>query len=456
MGATLREKIKYWLQILLLPIYWFSFLVPRDKRIWLFGSTFGRRFADNPRYFYLYLCAHPEEGVRPIWISHNREVVELLNQSNINYNTENSSNTRCEAYYYKSLKGIWYCLRGGIYIFDNYSKDINFWTSGGAVKFNLWHGTGNKKANHDNLFDRVRHPRNLWERFKTFPRRLSDEKPSHYTLATSKPLAQISMSVFNAPYSHMVIDGYPRNDAMLCAAKHYAENECILEQNNNELINQTENGFSGVVNSEIRELYQNFMHIMTEEETRICEQIKLWKKEGYRIDFYMPTFRDSEVDFFEVMDLERFNEFLKQNQIMFLVKLHPKSKLKREFARIEYSNIHNIDGENDPYTFMGYVDMLTADYSSVYSDFMLLDRPVVAFHYDYEKYHGNTRDEYVPFDEYMPEKKAVTMEELMTATLEVLASDAHKVQRKVSRDRMFLYQDAESTKRLIGKVKELL
>ncbi len=438
MGGTLREKIKYWMQLLLLPIYWFSFLVPRNKKIWLFGSTFGRRFADNPRYFYLYLCAHPNEGIRPIWISHNREVVRLLHMAKGNY----------EAYYYKSLKGIWYCLRGGIYIFDNYSKDINFWTSGGAVKFNLWHGTGNKRANHDNLFDKVRHPRNLWERFVTFPRRLSDEKPSHYTLATSEPLATISMSVFNAPYSHMVIDGYPRNDAMLCAAEHAEEMKESREEG--------AAGVNGRNDTKTKRKYQDFMQLMTPEEERICERILTWKQEGYRIDFYMPTFRDSETDFFEVMDLERFNEFLRQNQIMFLMKLHPKSKLKKKFAEITYSNIHNIDGENDPYTFMGYVDMLTADYSSVYSDFMLLDRPVVAFHYDYDKYHGNTRDEYVPFDEYMPERKAVTMEDLMTATLEVLAEDTHQEQRRASRDRMFQHQDTDSTKRLIMKVKAIL
>jgi len=44
----------------LLPVYWLSFLMPRDKGIGLFGSTFGRRFADNPRYFYLYCRQHIE------------------------------------------------------------------------------------------------------------------------------------------------------------------------------------------------------------------------------------------------------------------------------------------------------------------------------------------------------------------------------------------------------------
>ena len=54
--------IKYWGQLLFLPIYWLSFLFPRDKRIWLFGSTFGRRFADNPRYLYLYVSQHSDRS----------------------------------------------------------------------------------------------------------------------------------------------------------------------------------------------------------------------------------------------------------------------------------------------------------------------------------------------------------------------------------------------------------
>ena len=48
MIIKITDRLHYWGQLLLLPVYWLSFLVPRDKKIWLFGSTFGRRFADNP------------------------------------------------------------------------------------------------------------------------------------------------------------------------------------------------------------------------------------------------------------------------------------------------------------------------------------------------------------------------------------------------------------------------
>ena len=183
----ITEGIKYWGQLLLLPVYWFSFLFPRNKNIWLFGSTFGRRFADNPRYFYLYVSQMVPE-VRAIWISHDKGIVEFLSREGY------------EAYYNHSLKGIWYCLRGKVYCFDNYSKDISFWLSGGALKFNMWHGIPLKKIQADNVFDKVRHPKNGWDKFKSFPRRLSDEKPSHYVLTTSEFMKPIFESASKKSY----------------------------------------------------------------------------------------------------------------------------------------------------------------------------------------------------------------------------------------------------------------
>lgn len=398
-------RVGYWAQLLLLPFYGFSFLFPRDRKIWLFGSTFGRRFADNPKYFYLYLKEHSEENVRPIWISHKKEIVMFLQEHG------------CESYYYKSIIGIWYGLRAKVYLFDNYSKDINFWTSGGAIKINLWHGTGNKKANQDNVLDYFRHPRTWREWFLTFPRRLSDEKPNHYILATSKPLAIITESAFGTDSQHVLIDGYPRNDAMLD---------------------------------------REFPNLYNEQEKNNLRQLQRWKEQGYVIDFYMPTFRDSEEKFFKVMDLEIFNEFLVQHRIIFISKLHPKSKLKEKFSKVQYTNIKNVDADVDPYTFLSYVDILTADYSSVYSDFMLLDRPVVAFHYDYEEYSTFTREGYVPFQEYMPEKTAYTMQELMKYTHAVLQADECREKRAVSRNRMFARQDAKATERLTGKIKRII
>lgn len=405
MRKKLIDGIKYWGQVLLLPIYWISFLTPRDKNIWLFGSTFGNRFADNPKYLYLYANQNQKNEIRPIWITHNKDVVQFLNGKNY------------EVYYYRSLKGIYYCLRGKVYIFDNYSKDISFWLSGGATKVNLWHGVGNKKINYDNKFDKVRHPKNNWDKFKTFLRRMSDEKPNHYVLATSKRMAEIFAGAFRVDKNHVITAGYPRNDVLL--------------------------------GEKIKNIYSEI------EENNLKRLIGL-KEEGKIIDFYMPTFRDSETKFLEIMNLREFNDFLNKNDIFFITKLHPKSKLKQTFSEFNYSNIINLEAEVDPYIFLKYADILTTDYSSVYSDFMLLNRPVVALQYDYEIYSKNTREGYFEFDEYMPELRAKNMEELQRATLQVIKEDVCKNKREISRKILFSSNEANGCEILVEKIRQII
>ena len=85
------KQIKYWAQVFLLPIYWLSFITIRSKKIYLFGSSFGNRFADNPKYLYLYAAQHKKDTVRPIWISHKKDIVDMLRDNNY------------EAYYYNMV-----------------------------------------------------------------------------------------------------------------------------------------------------------------------------------------------------------------------------------------------------------------------------------------------------------------------------------------------------------------
>ena len=434
------EGIKYWGQLLLLPIYWFSFLFPRSKRIWLFGSTFGRRFADNPRYFYLYVsqmakkslattatdnmtddnpCMVDGKPIRPIWISHNKEIVEFLHENGY------------EAYYNHSIKGIWYCLRGKVYCFDNYSKDISYWLSGGAIKFNMWHGVGNKCINFDNKHDKVRHPKNAWEKFKYFPRRLSDEKPSHYILSTSPMMSEIFARAFQVSEDHVIEAGYPRND--------------ILFEDVNDL-QESENASDN--NIHIRNLY-------LPEEQKLMDNIKECKQQGLKVSGYLPTFRPSETKLFEVCNLEKLNQFLGEHDMKLVCKLHPKSGCRQAFEKMEYSNLYVVPAEVDVNAFLGNIDLLIADYSSVYSDYMLLDRPVVAFHYDYEEYAKDTRDAYFDWDEYMPDIKAYHQDDLESAILKVLKNDDALEQRRRFRGKLYEQLDNQACKRIVSSLMRL-
>lgn len=399
------QAIKYWSQVFLLPIYWLSFLIPRNKKIWVLGSSFGRRFADNPKYFFLYLSQYKKNNVRAIWITTENDIVELLKEHGL------------EVYKRNSWKGIWYCLRSGVYIFDNYSKDISFWLSGGAEKINLWHGVGNKKINYDNRFDTVRHPKNNWERFKTYLRRLSDEKPSHYTLATSEVMAGIFASAFRTSREHIIIEGYPRNDIL--------------------------------ISDHIKNIY-------SADEEKIIQEIKREKRLNKRISYYLPTFRESENKFFDVMDLENLNSFLNDNEILFFTKVHPKSKLNEKFKSIQLSNIRYLPPAADTYAILKYADLLITDYSSIYSDFLLLDRPSVLFPYDYEEYSTNTRDCYFDYDDYMKDRKAYSMIELMEAMETVLEKDICREERNKVKKWMFESCDGNACERLYNKIQSIL
>lgn len=402
--STLTNRIKYWMQIFLIPVYWLSFLMPRDKKIWVMGSTFGNRYADNGRYFFLYIDQY-EKDIRPIWISRKKEIVSFLQQNGK------------EAYYVRSLKGLYYCLRAKVYVFDNYSKDICFWLSGGAKKINLWHGAGNKATNHDNQFDYLRHPRNWKERFSTAITRMSNEKPSHYILASSPVYQELFVSAFQVPREHIIIEGYPRNTALL-----------------NPAIDK----------------------LLTAKEKENLKLLEQYKHEKKRLVIYMPTFRKTETMFFDVINMKRFNQFLEEHNVVFLTKMHPKSKAKEEFQKAEYKNIHNIDSDIDPYTFLDQVNLLVTDYSSIFSDFSLLDRPTIIFPFDYEEYSNGIRDEYVPFDEYIKVTRVESQNELQEAICKLLEKDTDQAGRKWLLSRTFSAQDGDSSKRLCKKIKELL
>lgn len=397
--TKLSDMIAYWSQLLLLPIYWFSFITPRNKNIWLFGSTFGKRFADNPRYFYLYINQLKKNCIRPIWISRNKEIIEFLNKNNF------------EAYYYKSLKGIYYCLIGKVYIFDNYSKDINFWTSGGAAKINLWHGIPLKKIQADNINDKVRHPKNNLEKLKYFPRRISDEKASHYILAASKLTRRIFKSAFRT--NRVLICGYPRNDLLL-------------------------------KDSEIKNIYLDYEE----------EQLKqISDKKGLKIILYMPTFRESEAAFFDVVNLCIFEEFLEKNNMLFCVKMHIKSKLISKFNNIPYNNIFVINPDSDPYPFINLADMLVTDYSSIYFDYLFKNRPIIFFDYDRKIYEKESRELYFNYDLVTPGIKAESMDSLMNA---LLSEDSYEKERTRIRLKIFETDSKYASQRLYMSIKRIL
>ncbi|MDF2944222.1 MAG: putative glycosyl/glycerophosphate transferase involved in teichoic acid biosynthesis [Herbinix sp.] len=381
------KEIKYWSQVLLLPIYWISFLIPRSNKIWAFGSTFGKRFADNPKYFYLYMRQNYYQSIDAIWITKDKDIFRMMQQFKL------------KSYYLYSIKGVWYSLRAGIYLYDNYSKDISFLLSGGATKINLWHGVPLKKINKDNKLDLVRNPLTKATRMKWVLRRMQDEKPHHYVLTTSRFLEPIFSSAFQT--NNVINCGYPRND--------------ILIENCN----------------------SSYMTIQEETTYQVIKN-----RDGMlKKILYMPTFRESESEFFNIVNMNEFEQFLIENKILFCIKLHPKSTMNKQFKECSYENVIVIDSQADPYPFLTIVDGLVTDYSSIYFDFLLRDKPIIFFHYDLDRYLHNSRELYFNYEEFTPGMKAKNMVELEQA---LLSQDIYHEMREIIRDKVFDYVGSAS------------
>ena len=99
------------------------------------------------------------------------------------------------------------------------------------------------------------------------------------------------------------------------------------------------------------------------------------------------------------------------------------------------------------YEFVGQADLLLTDYSSIYFDYLLLDRPIGFFTGDLDLY---TRG-FVVEDPlaWMPGEKIVTMDEFYAFLSDTAAGrDAWGPARKALLDKVDVYQDGDNCRRI--------
>ncbi|WEK53888.1 MAG: CDP-glycerol glycerophosphotransferase family protein [Candidatus Cohnella colombiensis] len=194
--------------------------------------------------------------------------------------------------------------------------------------------------------------------------------------------------------------------------------------------------------------------------------------------FFMPTFRKSALkpdvegnkNFsnpfgFDDFDLERFTAFLRQNDLSLVLKLHPFEEryFLRQLAEWRLAGIHLItDGllkqnQLDLYEVLGAADLLITDYSSVYFDYLILDRPILFVPTDLEAYQSNRGMLLQPYEFWSPGAKALNQSELEHAILDAIQDpDAYSSQRKLIRDLTHKYTDNRASERLWSEIDQCI
>jgi len=372
--------------VLHIPLYYFSYLIPKNKNLWIIGGWSGMKFTDNSKYFFEYINNN-YSNIKIIWLTKSKDTFNQLKQKG--YKVE----------YAYSLKGYLLSMRAKVAIVSH-SKlgDLNGYVLNKKTLFvQLWHGNPIKKIGYDTISSKKY---KLNEKLKyIFP-----WLDSNYDVfcVTSDYVKKFFHSAFYINYDNIYVTGYPRN-------------QVLLENKNNVF-----------------------------KEKRII---------------YMPTYRDKtelELKLIDSLDFNKLNKFLEKNNIYLDIKLHPQSILYKRLQNLTFSNIKLVDLE-DIYEFLYKYHLLITDYSSIYFDFLLLDRPVVLLPVDLEEY-KNLRGIYQDYFKEFKEHIALNTDELIMHLNNIF----NKKIDKYKTDRMILkkkYNDltinqifSENVKQIIDKV----
>lgn len=165
-----------------------------------------------------------------------------------------------------------------------------------------------------------------------------------------------------------------------------------------------------------------------------------------KLYLYAPTFRGNIIDGFQIqsIDFKKLEDEL--TDCIFLCKFHP---LLKE-AHVDSTIVVNVN-EEDLYTLFGVSDCLISDYSSIFLDYSLLNKPMIAYVDDLESYEQtiglnvDLRREFpgpVCFDE-----------EQLVESLKHLTIDPRL---KTFQEKYVVYTDGKNTERVVSLIRELM
>lgn len=165
----------------------------------------------------------------------------------------------------------------------------------------------------------------------------------------------------------------------------------------------------------------------------------------HTIILYMPTHRESSKASKIPLDFVKLNEFLQNINATIILKLH---HFIQELYQNEgtYSNILFHSTQGDVYPLLKYADILITDYSSVYFDFLLLDRPIIFFDYDKEEYETNMNGFLYDYEKFTPGVHAMDQAQL-ESTLQN-TTDVYQSQREELRQKLYTYHNTHSAQRI--------
>lgn len=198
-------------------------------------------------------------------------------------------------------------------------------------------------------------------------------------------------------------------------------------------------------------------------EPRTDEMVKAAqsRENGEKLLFWLPTFRKGRSDELDILSREQFERLdamCEKHGWSVIVKLHPLS----EANSADYDILNNIkiatqkefeQWDEGLYTLLGRTDCLITDYSSVYFDFLLLDRPIGFAAGDIDEYGDERGFTMKNPSEYMAGEICRNGEEMLGFIEAVFCGKDTFKEKRNEMNRLFnFYRDGDNCRRVLEAV----
>lgn len=373
-----------------------------DENLWVLGLKEPpykhENFFYNTKYLFLYLSEHCPD-IKSVWLCDDNKMLKEFHKKGYK-----------NVYPRLSIQGILSLAKSKYWFCDVNSNQITRFSCAiaKAKVINFWHGAGGLKR--VGIKD-YKNSINIKNKFIHFFYKLMKKEDTYY-IVNSVYEGKCRKLAFDAKDKQLIISGSPRLDAL----------------------------FNDIKGSDIF-MEDDFKNI-----------IRL-KEQGKKIFVYMPTFRDTGKNISHWLLSEKLKQFLDKNNIVLLCKLHQHDSNLIDFSSEEFYKVANT---SDIYPILKYTDALITDYSSVYFDYLLLDKPIIYHIPDIVEYTEQCRGFYRPYETLTAGVYTKTEDELLSALKNVIDGiDNYKEKRKELRDEMFVYQDGNNCERVYEFIKSL-
>lgn len=372
----------------------YSRVLGRNEKIWIFSDFYsGQEFSQNKRYLFQYLTENYDNDVRSIWLTSSSDVFETL------------SNNGYEVYMANSWKARYYTLRAEYIPVDSGPGYLTWWCTGGATIIQMGHGIPLKSNGQSTGEDRV-------------SRLLSWRSADHAVFSSLHCKKHFQEFVDSGCLNGFINVGLSRGDPIYSG---YPRTDVLVNDNES-----------------------NTSKININKEQLDIDMSKL-------VIGYFPTRREGNgLDLNNIFEVSKTEQFLQQNDATLLIKPHRQLEIGR--GMVESDSIQLIDPDTDSHQFLKEIDVLITDYSSIYFDFLLLDRPVIFYTPDYSTYE-NIRGVHPNYESVIAGPRVDNFEGLLEALKSTAnGSDEYRSQRKNIRDKFFEHKDGNACERIFNSI----